>query len=334
MEHSGPIVQYRTMTELLMEDDVGHVGQALDRLHSDPSVKTWLSRLTPRFTLRALHGSYPNAFENIMGKLVQLGLRAGLQPFDSKTIPFRAWLTDNLHVEIDHPLDHFLRTVVTSFLSYAGYGETRSVKTGILERLGLMDTTAKDMDFSTVYVEPSSDLVNPALYKDGRFCFPWIHDIIGLSKSKSLMEDSESRAKIERVVGMILRPEYQKLRRGYGSMQYAGRTYKIGWSVHLPVYQTHVDDRDMGFLLLAMELMAPFRVARESKWFKQSLKLLDTYRTDTMTYRFPRSWLPEKNSGYWVNGAYMALESNRRRPDVIECESTFRVLKIMQLMSF
>jgi hypothetical protein len=33
-----------------------------------------------------------------------------------------------------------------------------------------------------------------------------------------------------------------------------------------------------------------------------------------------------------VNGAYLALEENRRKSSTIECESTFRMLRIKHLM--
>ena len=77
-----------------------------------------------------------------------------------------------------------------------------------------------------------------------------------------------------------------------------------------------------------MELMAHFPAARETRAFQDCLAHLEAHRTDRGTYLFPRDYLREQQSGYWVTGAYMALEDNRRSPHAIELESTFRMLTI------
>jgi hypothetical protein len=55
---------------------------------------------------------------------------------------------------------------------------------------------------------------------------------------------------------------------------------------------------------------------------------LESYCTNNGTYIFPRSHLQERAIGYWVTGAYMGLEENRRKNMAIELESTFWMLKI------
>ena len=114
-------------------------------------------------------------------------------------------------------------------------------------------------------------------------------------------------------------------------MKYENRYYAIGWSVHLPNYLTPAKDNEMSRLLLSLELLAPFESALKSEWFRQSMDLLENHRTQEGHYRFPRKWLPEKQSGYWVGGHYMALEDERRKQAAIDYESTFRVLKIKKL---
>ncbi|MFH1513928.1 MAG: hypothetical protein ABIG42_00555 [bacterium] len=47
---------------------------------------------------------------------------------------------------------------------------------------------------------------------------------------------------------------------------------------------------------------------------------------------FPREYLPEKQRGYYVCGAYMGLEDGRRSKKVLELESTFRMLRICHIV--
>ena len=94
IRNAGPVIKYRTIVDVRDEQNVGIVGVVLKDLFASPLVKYWLSRLKPTVDLKQLHSSNPDAYENVMGKLVQLGIRAGLQPFDNKTLPFRTWLSD------------------------------------------------------------------------------------------------------------------------------------------------------------------------------------------------------------------------------------------------
>ena len=80
-----------------------------------------------------------------------------------------------------------------------------------------------------------------------------------------------------------------------------------------------------------LELMAHFPTATRHAWFGNSLSHLESFRQDDGTYRFPARYLKEASGGYWVSGAYMRLEQNRRRRDSLTLESTFRMCKIKQL---
>ena len=79
-----------------------------------PQAKRWMERLLPR---TGLHGSKPECFENALGKLTMLGLRAGCPELDQRTASFRAWL----ETPIEDPLSgSFYRSLVASFLLLAG----------------------------------------------------------------------------------------------------------------------------------------------------------------------------------------------------------------------
>jgi hypothetical protein len=342
LRNAGPSIRYRVLVDLVKEQDVGVVGRALKDMLGSSLVENLLLRLIPDFGFDAIHSGNPDAYENVMGKLVMLGVRAGLQPFDSKTIAWRTWLVDNAPSSEPHSV--FLHTVIASFLSYAGYGNTSPVEKVLKDRLDALYTFAKKPDFSNIYVDKSqykgipkapyaqkAPLVNPKLYPDQQFMLPWLHDIRGIASCSSIMTDVALRKKAEEVVRMILTEEYQKLPRGYGLGKYGNRYYMIGWSMKLQGYQEEREEKFIGSLLLNLEMLARFKNARKSEWFVQCLEYLEKFSNDSGTYLFPRAGLPEQKLGYWVRGNKMGIEENRRPKLAIECESTFWMLWIKHL---
>ncbi len=341
--NAGPSIKYRTLVDILNEQDVGIVGRALNEMLLSPEVVKWLEHLTPKLDFNSIHSSRIDAFENVMGKLVQLGLRAGLQPFDSKTLPFRVWLTENVETIPEKPHAIFLRTIIASFLAYAGYGSTKPVLEQMIDRLESLYEFAEDPDFSRIFVDKSEykgipknteyGLVNPELYQDQRFMLPWIHDIRGLASCKSIMESKVHRKKLDKVIELVLTEEYQNIPWSYGLAKYGSRYYVLGWAAHLPGYLTNPEEREFAELLLTLELMAKFPLAHETEWFQRSLKYLRTFETDFGTYIFPRGWLSEKKTSYWVGGTRMMFDERKGNRHALECESTFRVVHIKHLVN-
>jgi hypothetical protein len=342
LHNAGPSIRFRTLVEILREQDVGLVSTSLKEVLECPDVVNWVVRLIPRFDINSIHSGNPDAFENVIGKLVQLGLRAGLQPFDNKTLPFRVWLSENVEIYPESPHAVFLRTVIASFLAFAGYGSTSPVKTQMMKRLETLYKFAKHPDFSTVFVDKSEfkglpkgsedhKLVNPDLYEDQQFMLPWVHDIRGFSCCAEIMSNQSQRAKLDTIIEMILTTEYQKLPWSYGLAKYGERYYVLGWAAHLPGYFSKPEGRHFAELLLTLEFMGKVSIARKSQWFRNSLEYLESFRTETGTYIFPKSWLPEKQTGYWVGGLRMGFDDRKKYPKAIECESTFRMLKIKQI---
>ena len=131
----------------------------------------------------------------------------------------------------------------------------------------------------------------------------------------------------------MLTDEYQNLPWSYGLAKYGSRYYVLGWAAHLPGFEKEPEGREFAELLLTLEFMAKFPIARKSKWFRKSMKYLETFETDSGTYIFPRGWLSEKKTSYWVGGTRMMLDERKGNPKAIECESTFRVIHIKHLAS-
>ena len=342
LREAGPSVRFRTLVDILCEQDVGLVGRALNEMLLSSEVLKWLEHLSPNLDFNSIHSSRIDAFENVMGKLVQLGLRAGLQPFDSKTLPFRVWLSENTEDTPKKPHTIFLRTIIASFLAYAGYDSTKPVNDHMMSRLESLYSFAREPDFTRIFVDKSEykgipkkseyGLVNPEFYPDQQFMLPWVHDIRGLASCKSIMNNKNPRQKLDKIIELILSEEYQSLPWSYGLAKYGSRYYVLGWGAHLPGYTRKPEGREFAELLLTLEFMAKFPVARKSKWFAKSIKYLETFETDSGTYIFPRGWLSEKKTGYWVGGIRMMLDERKGNPKAIECESTFHVLRIQQIM--
>jgi hypothetical protein len=332
-ENGGPAIRYRTATEL-METSVGiDLEQLAEDVRTSAMAQLWMDRLGTPGDLFSFHGSHPDAFENVCAKLCELGLRASMVPgCEERMRLFR------LHLEQG---DDFLgRGIVASCLNWAGYGGDRAVQACLARRLedtyelaraGLYDIY---IDHDTFGDCPAAFRKRPLVNPEYNDLLPGIWDIYALAHYPAALVSARTAGRIEAVVAYILHPDYQSLHEGYGYMRAGpGRYYSIGWSVHLPGFHGFEFSRPMHahMLVQRLELMAYFAVAQRSQWFRDCVEHLEGYRTPRGTYRFPARYLQEQPSGYWVQGAYMRLEENRRSRQSLELDSTFRMCKIKRL---
>jgi len=345
LSNSGPIIRFRAITELLKSEDIGKVSQAIEELFSSPIVRCWLSQLNNGTSFKDIHSGNPDSIENTLYKLGQLGLKAGLQPFDGHTLAYRVWLSDRISSPAVSFHEELMRTIMAASLANAGYGNITPVQATVKSRLETIDRFVGSSDWKEIYVDSSEytipkarrkwKLINPAHYGESPFPLPWIHDLVGFAQSQDSLNDSSAVRKINNICKAIIQNDYQELPIGYGLVIDNDRYYVSGWSAHLPCYEIFTDTRwdsndvpDGARLLLWLELLSPLAIIAQSDWFQNAVLFLERYQTPYGTYIFPQDWLQEKGSGYWINGAYMALESLRRNRRVLECESTFRMLKL------
>jgi hypothetical protein len=342
LRNSGPCIRYRVLADILNEQDVGVIGRALRGVLASPEVLKWLERLEPAFGINNLHSGSPTAYENVMGKLVQLGLRAGLRDFDVKTLPFRTWLSEEVSTLPQKPHSEFLRTLVASFLAYGGYGQTGPVAQQMLQRLEALHKFARKPDFSSIFVDKADysgipeygkirRLVNPELYPNQQFMLPWLHDIRGMAHTPMIMSNRRLKRKADNIVAMTLTHEYQELPFSYGLAKYGDKYYVIGWAVRLPGFTQRPEGTEFAEMLLNLEMLARFPSVQRSKWFRNSMEYLEEFQTERGVYSFLRAWLPEKKVGYWVGGTRMMFDQRTRRRNALECESTFWILRIKRL---
>jgi hypothetical protein len=260
-----------------------------------------------------------------------LGLKAGIPIFDEKTARFRQYIAENE--------SFFSRFIVVGCLVRAGYGTESAIQQAFLQRLHKLYTLAKTGNYD-IYIDQDTfgDYPNNAFRKkplvDPKFneMLPSIHDVYAMAHYQK-HTDETTQHKIDTIITYILHPEYQKLCEGYGIMRSGPRRYySMGWSAHLPGY-TDIDTMSNGQanrFVQRLELLAHFLVAHQHRWFQESVAHLESFRTQEGTYRFPAHYLRESPAGYWVTGAYMRLEENRRVRISLNLDSTFRLLKIHQ----
>lgn len=333
LNNGGPVIRYRAAREFLNKPGSGIEQYKEDFLQSQ-IVKIWIDRLDVSTEANQLHSSKVTAYENAMGKLIQLGCHNGITSFDEKTKKYCELLSQEIG------WSPFSQMIVASFLIAAGYYQDIAIQAYLKHRLNILWRFTRDKNFD-IYADREQypdipkgfhdkPLVKPEFYIDGEEQFPTIYDMHALANYPAHLLSEDILEKIDSVIEYVLHPEYQAFPEGYGLMKAGKRKYHaIGWSVHLPKYANSEEKSyDDNRLIQRLVLMSNFRVARKHPWFLENVKRLEEYRTENGTFIFPRAYLPERASGYWVTSAYMGIGENRRKRIAIEIEATFWMLKI------
>jgi hypothetical protein len=245
-ENGGPVIRFRTATELMPPSRQVDFGQLRKDLLQSKIIKTYYDRISPSFLLNDIHGGKENSFENIIGKLTDLGLRQGMPEFDQFTLPYRTWLSENAERPLEHIFDIFSRTLIAAFLARAGYIRESVIQSILRERLNTVYNFVRSGNFN-IYVSPDGfkkmpanfqgrPLINPELTRNGNISLPLIYDILGWESYLSECGTKDDQAKADTIINYIFSKEYQKLPWGYGVMldDITHRYYAMGWSVHMP----------------------------------------------------------------------------------------------------
>ncbi len=356
-ENGGASIRYRTTKELLTDTAKVEVEKLRADLLASKMTQQWLNHVgKPGQGLASFHHSRPEAFENAASKLCDLGLQAGLSVLDEKMQPFHRWLNTQVQAireiaavdyedvttkketqsAVERGLNWFEAMLVAARLAWMGY-DTPAIRTCLAHRLDTLYTLAKTGNYD-IYIDQDTfgDYPNNAFRKKPLVApqfnsiLPNIHDIYALAHYPQAAMRQDVQQKMATVVAYILHPDYQNLHAGYGVMRAGPRRYfSIGWSVHLPGYHgLEFDNGQAKMFVQRLALMAHFPTARQHPWFQNCVTHLESFRTDEGLYRFPARYLKESSSGYWVTGAYMRLEENRRARQSLNLDSTFRMLKI------
>ena len=350
-ENGGPVIRYRTATELMPAGDKPDIGRLRNELLKNPQVKKWLKNLVPpRFltkespgwnihvlksSLMDVHGPKPTVLTTTLGKLTDFGLKKGVPELDRRTLPYRKWLEDR--GAISTGFDYYTQQMSAAFLSRAGYSRETTVGAILKHRLNTVYEFVRKGDYD-IYVPGKLirkvPLIRPEVAPDGIARLPLIFDIIGWAAYLSESGTKQDCARADAILDYIFNDKYQKLTYGYGSVEVDHkRNFGVGWSVHLPRFGVPEQRGVNQSVVQMINLLICFKSARKHRWFKESIEHLEGFRTSDGTYLFPKKYLDERPEGYWVSGFHMGLGDTPRTRRVLEMESTFWMAKFHKLLS-
>jgi hypothetical protein len=328
-----------------------------DLLHQE-KVQSLLSKLddfgpittVDNRTLNAIHKGA--GLEGYAAKLLEYGLTKDIAPFHKRMMTFRQYVhnkwveaakTSQAGQDVRNNWAMFIAKLLSSYLVQAGYRHPDLVAF-VERRTEALYRNAREKNFDVYYSQselqkmptrPPNWRNTPVLraeYDPGgnEKPMPNIWDIYTLAffpdDCKSVMLQEQIRA----IIAYVLDERFQALPWGYGLLFFNEnrRYYACGWSPRLPGLHGFDDPLDQGTLLLYTDLMSHFEEARKSAWFRRCLEHLETFKTETGTYCFPKNYIQEKKDQGFVCGASMGLGEDRRRKIALEIESTFRMLLI------
>jgi hypothetical protein len=334
LARGGPIVRYRTATELLDDPSGLDLPQLQAELLASEEVQCWLRNLGAG----PVHHSMDASAENAMAKLLEYGLRAGIPALDEKALPYCDCGPGGQH-ESD-------ALIIAPFLIRAGYWDQPGVAAWFEARLDALYRTAQAASYEFL-MDASERAALPPSARDKdtyRASFnpvgtetplPSCYDLYALCYHPR--HEAEVWDKVEAVVGYLIDPRFQTTPGGYiwdeAKRQHyaAGRTFLAT----LPGFgQVPPGPGDTQRLVMFLEMMAHSVTGSRSAWFQGQLAHLEGCRTPEGTSRFPGDYLRERRGGgyYLYGGAHMGLGENRRRRQALEIESTFRMLRLLRTL--
>lgn len=357
IENGGITTRYRVFRELLQDET--EAKKIEDELLSADVVMKWLKLLkpeTPPQHRSMAHGSFDFCFENAMPRLTQLGLHAGFEQVRDAVCYYTDLIKKYMKQADEegslyrHSTYGFFLILAVGFLVDAGFRDDylidfmlRSLDEAYrFAKLKSYDLYISDDERRRLPGVPrnwvNAKFLKPELFDHG-YCFPLIYDIIGMHTLYEL-KDPEIDDKLNEVISYISSDDFHsKISDGYGIIietdDRHGRAayHGMGWDPKYPGWfnvREYIEKETISVsrftyaiprLLYYAQTYAKYPGARETKWFKELLKYLDTYKTEKDTYLFPASWLKEA-SGYAVGGNHLSFGENRRKKNWSEIEST------------
>jgi len=318
--NSGPILRYRVAIDLMKDTPQIERLQLLQNALATPEMQRWLENLSQS---RSIHGSNDTNAENPLAKLLEYGL--------NRDVPV---LNERIHALLENQWATWDGLILYPFLIRAGYAEHPRVAEYLTKRIELLYQTAQAGDFD-FYLSPAEASSVPKawrgkpIYRDSfgseaGYPLPTCYDFYALTYCPPVSYIDNITKKIETIITFIFDSRFQTTVGGYGWDRTNNRCYAAG-----RVFLACIEPAR---LVLFLEFGARFATARQSESFQQGLATLKRYRTAQGTYRFPPDLMAEKNGYYLYGGAHMGLGENRRSPQAMELESTFRMLHIQKHM--
>ena len=330
LENAGPVIKYRTLTELCDNVSEQELDKALFELLAFSETQKRLERLKQQ-NIMNIHGAKSDCFENALAMVLDLGLRSDISLF-SNIIHIDEIINvyENL-VSQDRKNIHFCTTMYPFFLR-AGFRQ-KPIIDYMNDRVESIYSFTINKDYD-IYDNPMKHkvprcyqdrpIIKPDLYQNYDFKLPLIYDIVGFIELLQVCTE-EIRMKIFSIVEYIITNEYHRFTPFYGIVKKINGYAAMGWDCMLPGYNnTPIESYSM--YLQRMDLFSNFPSVHSTNWLKQGIALLDSYKTSRDTYLLPKDYLIEKDR-CWLLGNHTKLGEGKNDFSR-ELESTFWVLKI------
>ena len=327
METAGPVIRYRTLRDIISQEDCLKFDALRQRAYGSNEAQKWLGLLNGK---NPLHHSKDIAFENITAKLGLYGL--------DMTFPEVALMIPRyLDLYCECLRDDSINMCLVSSLALISYTDS-SVEAVVTERIDTLHNTARQEMFKFLKSDaekadiPDKWHSKPIFREELGSAIPSAYDLLMLSLCKQ--QYPALSQKIERIVEYILDPRFQC----YPSIIYAWRSEKrychSTVRPKIPCFQEESTSHDIMLdaysrprLLLYLYIMSHFSCTFSSPWYRSVLAHLTTFKTEMGTYIFPSEYLNEKPNGYFLYaGSHMGLGENRKHKIWREIESTFWML--------
>ena len=361
LDNADAPIRYKVARELLKDENTAKSIES--ELFENTIAQKWLSNLKPynppqRGYNEMVHGSFDFCLENAMNKAVKLGLHAGMPQMRDAVVYYADVVKGCNIIPYRNRHNGFSTIMAANYLCLANFRDESVIK----YMLGSLDEMYSFVKRGTydIYVAPErraelkgipdswrdrENFIKPELIAEYGFCYPLVHDIMGLHRLYDL-NDPDVDMKINAVLGYFTNDDFHReIANGYGILIAGKRDYySMGWSPHYPGWfdvahyiengdkcsapnGAHTENHYIPKLLFFAENIVKYPIALKTKWFSDLLYCLEKYKTKNGTYEFPNEWLTEK-SGYAVGGHHFSFWENRRKKNRTEIESTF----FMQLL--
>jgi len=365
IENADAPVKYRVAKELIKDEKTAKKFES--ELFENDVVQKWLENLKPDNSRQCshnemIHGSFDFCLENSMAKAVKLGLHADFPQTRYAVSCYIDVMKGNYIIPYRNRHNGFSTVMVANYLCFAGFDDESIIE----YMLGSLDEMYAFVRRGTydIYITPKErdelkgipdgwkdreDFIKPELVAEYGFCYPIIHDIMGLHRLYNLNNPDVDR-KINAVLNYFTNDDFHTdISNGYGILTAGKRVYhSMGWSPHYPGWfdvayyvensdegsapnGAHTENRYIPKLLSFAENIAKYPIAVKTKWFSDLLCCLEKYKIENGIYAFPKKWLTEKK-GYAVGGHHLSFGENRRKKNWVEIESTFYMQLLQQNM--
>lgn len=326
-----------------------------ERLLEHPQIQYWLNQLKEATSrpVSKIHGSHDYRYENIMGKLFQLGIRSNMETFNQYMVVYLDFLND--HIKRERCKDIYFgeiyanydyELIIATFLSMIGYKDEYAVKVVTQKRIKILYEFAKEKNYNIytdgqkykgVKKEWQSTLIDPKYYLDSNIAIPTIHDYF-LFSTVYRDSDDDTKEKIDVIVSWLFNDKCNDIKRRYGYFYFPNDSRKakaVCWKLVIPeISQVITENRCPPELVQTVFLLSHFKASKKSSWFINLVNYLESFKNSEGRYKFKKSMLVEQTDGFYVFGKHMGVGENRNDSRWVEIESTYWMEKILQNIKY